>query len=152
MAFDLVPRRLLSFPTLPSFWDEDEDWLTMPSTQNTGLSISEDEQNVYVEAAVPGINPDDIEVTYQDGYVWIRGEAKEEEKDKKKKFYRRATQSFSYRVAVPGDVDQTNEPEASYQHGMLRLTFRKSPQAQPKRIPIKVGNTERKQLSAKEGK
>jgi HSP20 family protein len=137
MAFDLVPRRFLSFPTLPSIWDEDEDWLTMPSTPGTGLSISEDEKNIYVEGAVPGIDPDDIEVTYQDGYVWIHGETKSEEKDKKRKFYRQSAKSFSYRVAVPGDVDPNVEPEATYKNGVMTVTFAKSPKSQPKKVKVK---------------
>lgn len=152
MVFDLMPRRLLSFPTLPSFWDEDEDWLPMSSTQNTGLSIWEDENNVYVEAALPGINPEDIDVTYQDGYIWIRGEASDAENNKKKKFYRRAVQSFSYRVAVPGEVSSNADPKATYEHGMIRLTFRKSSQSQPKRIAIKVTDKEQRQLKVKEEK
>ena len=51
MALDLIPRRLLSFPnlSLPGFWDEDEEWLTSPSTQS-GLSVYEDDNKVYVEA------------------------------------------------------------------------------------------------------
>lgn len=146
MALDLIPKRLLSFPTFPSFWDEDEDWLTMPSTQ-TGLSISEDEKNVYVEAALPGIDPNNIEVTYQDGYVWVHGEIKEEEKDKKRKYYRQSAQSFSYRVAIPGDVDPNVEPEATYKNGMMIIAFAKSPASQPKRIKIKgIGDGEQKQL------
>ena len=141
MALDLIPRRMLSFPSLslPDFWDEDEEWLISPSTQS-GLSVYEDEDKVYVEAAVPGINPKDVEVTFQDGYLWIRGEAKEEERDKKKKYYRQASRSFSYRVAVPGEVDANKEPEATYKHGVMTISFAKSPKALPKKIQIKTIN------------
>ena len=139
MRTSLVPRKLLSFPSLslPEFWDEDEEWLTSPSTQS-GLSVYEDADNVFVEAAVPGIDPKNVEVTFHDGYVWIRGETKEEEGDKKKKFYRKASRSFSYRVVVPGDVDATKDPEATYKHGVMTITFAKSPKAQPKKIQVKT--------------
>ena len=137
MALSLVPKKLLSFPTLPDFWDEDESWLTLPSTQS-GLSVSEDDKNVYIEAAVPGIDPQDVEITFQDDYLWIRGETKKEEKDKKRKYYRKATQSFSYRVAVPGNTDPNKEPEATYKNGMMTITFAKSPKARPKRIKVKM--------------
>jgi len=138
MALDLIPRKLLSFPSLslPDFWDEDEEWLTSPSTQS-GLSVYEDEDKVYVEAAVPGIDPKNVDVTFQDGYLWIRGETKEEEGNKKKKYYRRASRSFSYRVAVPGDVDESKDPEATYKHGVMTIAFAKSPKAQPKKIQVK---------------
>ncbi len=130
MTTNLIPRKLF-------LWDEDEDWLTPPSTQN-GLSIYEDENKVYVEAAVPGIDPKDVDVTYQDGYVWVRGETKEEE-IKDKKYYRRAVSSFSYRVAVPGDVDASKDPEATCKHGVMTIAFAKSPKVQPKKIQVKSG-------------
>jgi len=138
MTSSLIPRGLLTFPrfSLPSFWDEDGDWLATPSAQSS-LSVYEDEHKVYVEAAVPGIDPEHVDVTFQDGYVWIRAEAKEEEEDKKKKYYRKAVRSFSYRVAVPGDVDSTKDPEATYKHGVMTIAFAKSPKVQPKKIQVK---------------
>lgn len=139
MAFDLIPSRLLSFPSLrmPSIWNDEDDWLTTASSAS-GLSISEDEKNVYVEAAVPGIDPKEVEITFQDGYLWIRGENTEEVKDKARKYYRESSKSFSYRVAVPGDIDEKMEPEATCKNGVMTITFVKSPKTQPKRIQIKV--------------
>jgi HSP20 family protein len=138
MTTSLIPRRLLSFPSLslPDFWDEDEGWPISPSAQS-GLSLYEDEGKVYVQAAVPGIDPKNVDVTFQDGYVWIRAEDKQEE-DKTKKYYRRATQSFSYRVAVPGDIDTGKEPEATYKHGVMTIAFTKAVKAQPKKIQVKT--------------
>lgn len=138
MAFDLIPSRFFSFPSMkmPSIWNDEEDMLT-PVTPS-GLSVSEDEKHVYVEAAVPGIDPKDVEMTYQDGYLWIRGETKEEEKDKTRKYYRQSSKSFSYRVFVPGDIDEKVEPEASSKHGVMTVTFAKSPKTQPKKIQIKA--------------
>lgn len=139
MVLSLMPRRMLSFPNLdfPEIWDDNDSWLSDPSTQN-GLSLSEDEKNIYVEAAVPGIDPKDVEITFQDNYLWIRGTAKDEEQDKKKKYYRKTSRSFSYRVAVPGDIDSTKEPEATYRHGIMTVSFPKSPKVQPKKIQLRA--------------
>jgi len=139
MAFDLMPSRLLSFPSLrmPSFWNDEDDWLSTPATPS-GLSVSEDEKKVYIEAAVPGIDPKDVEITFQDGYLWIRGETKEEEKDKSRKYYRESNRSFSYRVAVPGDIDDKVEPEATSKNGVMSIVFAKSPKTTPKKIQIKA--------------
>jgi len=141
MAHDLIPNRFLSFPSiqLPSIWNDEDDWLTAPSSPS-GLSISEDDQKIYIEAAIPGIDPKNIDITTQDGYLWIRGEQKEEDKDKKRKYYRQATKSFSYRVAVPGDIDTAIEPTATYKHGVMTVAFSKSPKSQPKKIRIQAGN------------
>lgn len=137
MAYELIPSRLLSFPhvQLPSIWNDEDSWLTTPS-HPSGLSISEDDSKIYIEAALPGINPKNVEMTFQDGYLWIRGEVREEEKDKDRKYYREATKSFSYRIAVPGDIDGTIDPTAQYKHGVMTVAFIKSPKAQPKKIQV----------------
>ena len=139
MAYDLIPRNFFTFPSIqmPSIWNEDDDWLTAPSSPS-GLSVSEDDKKVYIEAALPGIDPKNVEITTQDGYLWIRGKIKEEEKDKNRKFYREATKSFSYRVAVPGDIDTTVDPAATYKHGIMTVAFTKSPKSQPKKIQIQL--------------
>jgi len=136
----MADNRLLSFPnfSLPSIWNDEDFWPTF-SNVPSNVSVSEDDKNVYIEAAVPGIDPKNIDITVKDGYVWVQGEQKEEEKDKKRKYYRRASQSFSYRVAIPADVDPNVDPAASCKHGMLLLTFAKSAKAQPKKIQIKTG-------------
>lgn len=132
MALDITPFSLwrTRFPTV---WD-DEDWDLAP-VNSGGVTISEDAQNVYVEAAVPGIDPKDIEVTFDKGVVWIKGETKEEEKGKK--YYRKATSAFSYRVAVPGDIDMSKDFEAAHKNGTVKIAFAKSPASQPKKIAVK---------------
>ena len=141
MAYNLVPKSLLSFPSvqLPSIWNDEDDWLTT-SASPSGLSISEDEKKIFIEASLPGIDPKNVEITFQDNYLWIRGEAKEEEKDTKRKYYREATKSFSYRVAVPGEIDNSIDPTATYKHGVMTVSFMKSPKVQPKKIEIKAEN------------
>lgn len=135
MSLDLIPRSFLDLPSrLPSIFD-DEDWRSfMPSS---GLTVSEDDKQVYVEAAVPGIDPDKIEVTYDKGVLWVRGNQEHKEEDKNRKFYRQASSAFSYRVAVPGNVDENAEPEASCKNGMMTIKFNNVPETQPKRISVK---------------
>lgn len=136
MAFDIMRGTLLNWPNLrfPTAWDEDDD-MSMTVSSPSGLSISEDDKYVYVEASMPGLDTKDIEVTFDKGVIWIKGEAKEEEKAKK--YYRRASRSFSYRVAVPGEIDPNTEPEATYKNGVMTVMFTKSPKTQPKKITVK---------------
>ena len=131
---DLVPRSFWRFPATPSLWEDEEDWGTLTNWPS-GLSLSEDNSHVYVQVAVPGVDPKDIEVTFDKGIVWIKGEAKEEEKEKK--YYRKAASVFSYRVAVPGDLDTNKEPEAAVKNGVMTVTFAKSPKTQPKKISVR---------------
>lgn len=136
MVNDITPRTFWRSPfiSLPSVWEDIEEMLSITGNIN-GLSISEDEQNIYVSAAVPGVDPKDIDISLEKGVIWIKGEAKEEEKGKK--FYRKASSSFSYRVTIPGEIDQNIEPEADYKNGIMTVTFVKSPKLKPKKITVK---------------
>src|SRR3989338_7108827 len=108
----LLPQSCWRFPTLLEELDEE----LLPSTTTiSGLSISEDDKNVYVEAAVPGIDPKNVDVTFNKGILTISGQKEEEEK--KKKFYRRASSAFSYRILVPGEIDPNKEPKAEAKNG-----------------------------------
>jgi HSP20 family protein len=124
--------------TFISPWLE-EDWFPSFGAKESGLSVSEDASNIYVEAALPGIKPEDIEITFDKGMVWIKGQRKEEEKDKKRSFYRKATSSFSYHLSLPGNVDEKKEPEASYKDGIMTMTFKKAKEKEPKKIKVKKG-------------
>ncbi len=129
-----------SFPRFPfSIFDtsEEEGWL-QEFSDLSGLSVAEDADHIYVEAAVPGVSEEEIEMTFDNGVLWIKAERKEEGTSSKK-FYRKAINSFSYRVALPGDVDPVRQPEALFKNGILKITFYKIKQSQPKKIPIKRG-------------
>ncbi len=140
MSRKLVPRSVWSFPTLKfpfSLFEEgDEEGWGGEFSDLSGLSVSEDEQNVYVEAAVPGIRVEEVELTFEKGILWIKAEKKEESADKGKKYYRKATSSFSYRVAVPGNIDENRQPEATMKEGMIQVAFAKTQKTQSKKIPI----------------
>lgn len=138
MSIAITPSTLWNFPALRSFpvWDDDDDFDVVKSGSG-GLTLSEDDKHVYVSASVPGVDPKKVEVTYHKGVVWIKGEVTEEESDKNKKFYRKASSTFSYRVAVPGDIDQKADPKAIVKNGIMTVTFTKIPQEQPKKISVK---------------
>lgn len=106
-------------------------------SQDRGLSIYEDEKNVSVEAALPGLKGSDIEVTYNKGVLWVQGESQEEEEDKDKKYYHKSSRSYSYHLTVPGHLDDTKEPEATYKDGIMTVTFPKAKEEVPKKIKVK---------------
>lgn len=139
MKVDIMPRELQpSFPSVLS-WDSlfnHEDWL-MPNEALSGLSMSEDDKNFFIEAALPGIDPKNIEVTFDKGVLWIRGEAEEEEENKKRQYYRKASRSFSYQAIIPDTVDEISEPQVVNKNGMLKVTFQKLVKSEPKKLKVK---------------
>jgi HSP20 family protein len=84
---------------------------------------------------VAGIDPDKVEITFEKGALMISGQ--EEEEKEGKKFYKKASRSYSYRVAIPGNIDQKSEPEAKVTHGIVSVTFKKAEEVKPKKISIK---------------
>jgi HSP20 family protein len=134
MTNDLTTRNFWRFPTssIPSIIEDLEGLFPTTNLVN-GLSISEDDKHVYVEAAIPGLDPKEVEVTFDNGILTIHGEKKEEEKGKR--YQRRATQTFLYRLD-PGEVDVKVEPEANAKNGLMTVTFVKYKRDQPKKIAV----------------
>lgn len=130
----LIPKSFFSVPSLPSFMD-DEDW-GMLTNAPSGLSVAEDDKNIYVEASVPGIQSNELDITFEKGVVRVVAESKKEEKENKK-YFRRSQTRFSYQLALPSDVDMSKDPQTKLEHGVLHLTFSKSAHAQPRKIAVK---------------
>ncbi|MDD2823407.1 MAG: Hsp20 family protein [Candidatus Daviesbacteria bacterium] len=137
MANQLARRDEWVFPrvTLPSIW---EDFLegTRLDAIPSGLSVSEDEKNFYVDASMPGLDPKDIEVTFDRGILMINGEKEEEEREKK--FYRKATNQFSYSIVAPENIDSKAEPKLVYKNGVMHAVFEKTAASKPKKIAVKA--------------
>ncbi len=129
---------VVRFPKLPFFGHfEDEGLGLLPFTSSTGLSVYQTNKSVVVEASLPGLKNSDIEVTLDKNFLTIRGEKKEEEENKEKQYYSKATQSYSYSIELPTQADFSHEPKTTYQDGVLNITFNKTQESQPKRIHVK---------------
>lgn len=131
---ELSPTNPALFTRFPSIWD---DLMTGDGIldEKSGLSVWEDEKTFCVEAAVPGIDPSNVTIELDNDILRISGEAEEERKEKR--YYRKATSSFNYHIALPGVVDSRVEPVAECKKGVLTVKFSKTPQAKPKKIAVK---------------
>jgi HSP20 family protein len=144
---NLPQRSLFRFPTsfFPSLWEEMGDRMNqlIGREGDTGISVSEDDKNVYVEAHLPGLKSSDIDISVHQNTLWIKGEKQEEEEDKEKKYYSRAKRTFYYQVELPSQVEESSE-QAQYQDGVLKITFKKTQTSQVRKIPIGSGNKQNK--------
>lgn len=118
----------------PSVWNWDEDAL---SAAGDNLDVYETKDEVVVKANIAGVKPEKVEITFEKGVLWIRAEEEEETKEGKK-YYRKASRSYSYKVAVPGNVDLKTEPNARVDHGVVSVVFKKAEEAKPKKITVKT--------------
>lgn len=118
----------------PSVWDELMD-ANGAEGFGSGLSVSEDDTSVYVEAALPGIRPDAIDVSLHEGTVTVKGSNGHPIKGRK--YYRKTTSVFNYSVALPVRVDEAEKPKAESRDGVLSLTFRKLAKGKVQKIIVK---------------
>jgi HSP20 family protein len=99
------------------------------------VDIEETEDAWILEAEVPGVKKDDINVEVRDSEVVVTGEIKEKER---KGLLRRRTRPvgrFEYRVDLPGEVN-ADDVDASLDDGILTLRIPKAEKARPRRIEI----------------
>lgn len=126
---------LKSFFSHPFF---DEDFWQIETKSQTGLSIYEDELHFVIEAQLPGLKLEEIEISFEKGNVWIKGEKQKEEEDKNRKYYKKAVSAFSYHVHIPEKIDEKKEPVATFKEGLLKIQFFKAPQSGAKKISIRA--------------
>ncbi len=105
------------------------------------VDVVENKDDFIVKASVPGINPDDLDVSYNDDTLTIKGEIKSDNEVKNEQYqlrerrYGTFARSISLPVKVKGDAI-----EANYQNGVLTLRLPKAEEVKPKRISIKVSD------------
>jgi HSP20 family protein len=104
------------------------------------ITTSETDGQVIVTAEIPGVKPDDLDITVKDHVVTIKGEKKEEKKDEKENVFRmeRSYGSFIRQVALPAEVDPAGA-ESKLDHGVLELRLPKlGEKHEAKSVRIKV--------------
>jgi HSP20 family protein len=105
------------------------------------LNSWSDENNFYVEAELPGLSLEALEIFVTDGQVLtIQGERAECGCGEQGKWVRRERGygSFVRQIELPGPV-QAEQVEASLKNGVLTITLPKASEIRPRRIEVKKG-------------
>jgi len=107
--------------------------------QGLPVDVYETEESVVVKTVIPGVKPEDIDVSITDNVLTIKGETKVEEKVEKDHYICQECRygSFQRSVALPKTAD-ADQAEASYENGMLTLTVPKKAEAKPKTIKVEA--------------
>lgn len=103
------------------------------------VDIYEDDNKIYVEVEVPGMNKEDVKVKIEDNVLIIFGEKKQEKESKKHNYHvvERSYGTFQRSFALPDYVD-TEKIKASYDKGVLKIEIPKKESAKPKVIDVKI--------------
>ena len=102
------------------------------------LDVMENENEYTIKASIPGMNPDDLDVTLTNNVLTIRGEIKAEQEVDPDKIHlqERLYGHFMRSLTLPVSV-QDDQVQATFENGVLTLHVPKSEQAKPKRIPVR---------------
>ena len=125
-------NRLFDFPlgTLPLLREE----TVVPS-----VDVSEDENNIYVEADIPDFEQKDVNVSMTDHSLLISAKREEAKEEKKKNYYHceRFQGSLSRSIDLPSSIDES-KIKAKYKNGVPNVTLPKKAEAKGKEIKVNV--------------
>ena len=125
------------------FWENGRMSGLLGSWTGTDLSPrvdeTEDEKAYRIEVELPGMDQNDVDVSYSDGLLTISGEKKQEKEEKEKDYYRRERSYGAFRrvLPIPVAVDEA-KIQASFKKGVLSIELPKTKEAQKKVKKISV--------------
>jgi HSP20 family protein len=103
------------------------------------LDVKETSERFEVTVDLPGLDPKDVNVTFEDGMLTLSGKRQFQEEDKGETWHRieRGFGTFARSIRLP----QTADPErieASFEKGVLKVSVPKSEQAKPRTIEVRA--------------
>lgn len=115
---------------------------TAPAANVLPLDVIERENKLIVRAAIPGIDPKDLDIQVEENVLTIRGEVRSEFEQKEDKVYRKeiTTGRFSRSVRLPEDIN-LEAVDAEFQHGMVTVTLPRREAPKPKSVKVNVRST-----------
>ena len=134
-VFDQLQREL-NMPM--NKFDTDENGSIATANWAPAVDIKEDDRAFNLLADIPGVDPDEIEVTMDKGVLTIKGERQSEKKTEEENYKRVERQYgvFYRRFTLPDSAD-ADAIEAHSEHGVLKITIPKQEVAQSRRISVK---------------
>ena len=104
------------------------------------LDVTTNGEDTVVRASLPGVAPEDIQVSIEDRVLTIKGKTDEKFQDSDGQFVmrERRTGAFSRALRLPDSVDP-DKVQPHYEHGILTITLPKAEAKRARQLPIQVG-------------
>jgi HSP20 family protein len=116
---------------------------TWPLPTATGLTVAVDmheaDDDVVIKADLPGLKPEDVDISITENTLTVKGEFRSEEEGERGDvhFRERRYGSFQRAVALPAFID-ADAAEAEFEDGVLTITLPKTEESKPKQIEVKA--------------
>ena len=121
-----------SLARLRPFSGDSQRW-TLP------IDMYQTDNDLVVKVALPGLKPEDVDISITGDTLTIRGEHKEEREARDEDYFYRERRygAFSRSVPIPLSVS-SDKAEAVFENGVLTLTLPKAEELKPKQIKVKA--------------
>jgi HSP20 family protein len=136
-------ERSISIPqTINDLFDGNLLW-GWPNDRNgvrsLALDMRETDEALVVEASLPGIKPEDVDISISGNALTIKGESKQEKEEEQEKYHYRERRYGIYQrtITLPVEVD-ADGADATFQDGVLKLTLPKMEETKAKHIEVKI--------------
>jgi HSP20 family protein len=118
-------------------FEEPFEFMTSPVTFTPPVEIRELDNEFVVTAELPGMTQTDIDIEYENGVLFIRGEKVEQKQEEKRNLlvWERQYGAFQRSFMLPNTIDQ-EKILAEFQDGVLRIVLPKAETAKGKKIKI----------------
>jgi HSP20 family protein len=103
------------------------------------VDMHETDSDIVLSAAVPGVKPEDLDISIQGDVLTIKGESRSDDEVKEESYLRRERRfgSFFRQVQLPKPV-RSDGADATFENGVLKLRLPKSEEARERKIPVKA--------------
>jgi HSP20 family protein len=103
------------------------------------LNITQDDDNFYLRAEIPGIKPNELSISAVRNRVSLAGKREIQREHERVSYHRkeRAEGTFNRTVTLPTEVD-AERVDASYADGVLTLTLPKAEETKPRQITVRT--------------
>lgn len=125
--------------TMNQLFNETRPWPGNGATEAYfPLDLFETNEDVVVKASLPGVTPDDIDISVTGQVLTLKGQSRDDTEDKAENYYRRERKqgTFVRQLTLPAEVD-SQKAEATFEHGVLRLSLPKAESMKPRTIKVK---------------
>ncbi len=117
-------------------------WGLMGNGHGVGMpavDMYQTDDDVVVKTAIPGIKPEDVQISVTGDTLTIKGELKEKNDNKQKAYQIREQRwgTFERTLSLPTDV-KADKATADFENGVLTITLPKAEEVKPKTITVKA--------------